>query len=290
MSGIAFNRSRNLTALALGAFLISAVLVSPAIAGAPVSQLDVVSVTYLETGQILVEGSVICADGTALARLHQTDGTWILASQTLADIDGPETAVGSFGDQIVCDGLVHPWQVTLDERSGQPFDRAIPVNVFLETSLRSPSHPHFVLRGWETFVPDTASPPEPAAELLQLDITDVTFTNAGKARVQATVSCPPGYAAYEQPGPIPHAATLQLEQRWIRTDTDGTHQLKIWPSRRRLFREQIVCTGAPVPISLRFSPHYHSFRRHVPVRVWMEVNVSDGGVPLLAMRQEEFRG
>ena len=220
---------RRLRAMLLGVTLaasIAIVGVAPALAGTPLAQIDIGSVGYLDTGQLLVEGTVLCAADSRVAKLYRTDGTWILASQTPADGSDIETTVGGFADQVICDGAPHPWQVTLDQRVDQPFDRALPVNVVAQISVKQPPHPRSELHEWEEFVAGTESPPTPAVEPLQLDVVDVTLLRSGKARVQATVSCPAGYTPFERPGLAGgiDAARAAMDQDRPRRDAPPDHQ------------------------------------------------------------------
>jgi hypothetical protein len=200
---------------------------------------------------------------------------------------GRSSEILAFDDQVVCDGAIHPWDVPFDgrDRHGEPFVPELPVLVDARISFMNTPDPAAGLRVVEEFDATATT----AAEPTRLDVTDVRFTPGGAIRVDATITCPPGYAPVQDPAFAPHPALMVLDQSFLR-HTDGS--LVNRNSRRRDFASQIVCDGSPRVVALRFSSSdgHRRFRQRAQIRVTMTTILSDGDSHILAIRQELFRG
>jgi hypothetical protein len=217
------------------------------------------------------------------------EGTWLALHQSLDDTF-LRSEIRRFDDQVVCDRTPHTWRVLFDGRdggSGEAFRQGRPLEVRAVVALvKEPDAPYTLDVSEEL----SSAPAEPR-ERLQLDVTDVSFTSGGAARVTAMVACPSGYAPLEDPAFVRHAASMVLDQSVVRV-RDGAMSVVNRTTRRRDLVDQIVCDDTAHVLSIRFSftDDLHRLRGHVPIRVTMTITVTQADSNVIAERQEEFRG
>lgn len=282
MTTISQRARATITAIALGTLVMG---ITPALAGTSIAEIDILNVSFTDTDQLLVEGSVRCASGST------SSDSWMTVLQTL---DGGDTYLYSeqrdIDEQVVCDGSTHSWQVLFDSPNLQLFeqDQPLTVNGQLPLADPDPARPGYLLDFVEKFV---VTGPTTSREPVKIDVTDVRYTATSAVVVEATIKCPTGYAPDHRPEIGYPATRMQLEQ-WYVTHHNGGTQVFSRSSEPKSFTDQVVCDGTAQAVSLRFGHREddRSFRARLPIRVSMEVNVAKGDSRIRAVRQEEFLG